>query len=129
MSGNGNETSKRGFALLDKEKQREIARSGGRAAHRKGAAHEFSATEARAAGRKGGLTISANKEHMARIGRSGGKARRGIRANGDGNGNGNGNGNGHRNGDGDGDRMMQSSASLPPMDAVSPPGGNGDGAV
>jgi hypothetical protein len=80
------ETSKRGFALLDKEKQREIARSGGQAAHRKGAAHEFTADEAREAGRKGGLAISSNREHMALIGRSGGRARRGTRANGNGNG-------------------------------------------
>jgi general stress protein YciG len=36
------------------EKQREIARKGGRAAHEKGAAHEWTADEARLAGRKGG---------------------------------------------------------------------------
>lgn len=36
------------------DKQREIARKGGRAAHEKGTAHEWTADEARAAGRKGG---------------------------------------------------------------------------
>jgi general stress protein YciG len=45
---------KRGFAAMDKERQREIAREGGRAAHRKGTAHRFTPQEAREAGRKGG---------------------------------------------------------------------------
>jgi len=36
------------------EKQREIASKGGRAAHEKGTAHEWTADEARSAGRKGG---------------------------------------------------------------------------
>jgi len=39
---------------MDIEKQRLIASKGGRAAHAKGTAHEWSAEEARAAGRKGG---------------------------------------------------------------------------
>ena len=47
-------TSKRGFASMDKEKQRQIASKGGRAAHQKGTAHEFTPEEARIAGRKGG---------------------------------------------------------------------------
>lgn len=47
-------TSKRGFASMDKEMQRAIASKGGKIAHEKGSAHEFSATEARAAGSKGG---------------------------------------------------------------------------
>lgn len=46
--------SNRGFAGMDKEKQREIAAKGGREAHRQGVAHEFDSEEARAAGRKGG---------------------------------------------------------------------------
>jgi general stress protein YciG len=58
---------------MDAEKQKEIARKGGRAAHEKGTAHEFTAHEARAAGRKGGERVSANREHMSRIGRIGGK--------------------------------------------------------
>lgn len=47
-------TSKRGFASMDNEKQRIIASKGGKAAHAKGTAHEWSSDEARAAGRKGG---------------------------------------------------------------------------
>jgi uncharacterized protein len=45
---------RRGFASMSAEKQREIASKGGRAAHEKGTAHEWTADEARAAGRKGG---------------------------------------------------------------------------
>ncbi len=47
----------RGFASMDRERQREIARKGGKAAHQKGTAHEWTSTEARVAGSKGG-TIS-----------------------------------------------------------------------
>ena len=52
-----NETRKerRGFASMSPEKQREIASKGGRAAHQKGTAHEWSSDEARDAGRKGGM--------------------------------------------------------------------------
>jgi len=45
---------RRGFASMSTEKQREIASKGGRAAHEKGTAHEWTADEARNAGRKGG---------------------------------------------------------------------------
>ena len=45
---------RRGFASLSPEKQREIASKGGRAAHEKGTAHEWTPDEARNAGRKGG---------------------------------------------------------------------------
>ncbi len=48
--------SRRGFASMSPDKQREIASKGGRAAHEKGTAHEWTPEEARAAGRKGGLT-------------------------------------------------------------------------
>ncbi len=48
---------------------------GGRAAHRKGTAHEFSPEEAREAGRKGGRAVSQNREHMSAIGREGGESR------------------------------------------------------
>ncbi len=44
----------RGFAAMDQQKQKEIARKGGRAAHEQGVAHEWSSTEAREAGKKGG---------------------------------------------------------------------------
>lgn len=43
---------RRGFAAMNKDKQREIASKGGRAAHAKGTAHQFTSEEARAAGRK-----------------------------------------------------------------------------
>ena len=45
---------RRGFASMTPEKQREIASKGGRAAHAKGTAHEWTSEEARVAGRKGG---------------------------------------------------------------------------
>lgn len=45
---------RRGFASMSAEKQREIASKGGRAAHNKGTAHEWTSDEARTAGRKGG---------------------------------------------------------------------------
>ena len=80
-SGSGQRTrSNRGFASMDRSKQREIASKGGRAAHQKGTAHEFDSGEARAAGRKGGVTVSRNREHMAAIGRRGGEARGANRA-------------------------------------------------
>ncbi len=47
-------TAKRGFASMDPEKQREIARKGGKVAHERGTAHEWDSQEARMAGRKGG---------------------------------------------------------------------------
>jgi general stress protein YciG len=59
---------------MDQERQREIARKGGRAAHEKGKAHEFTPDEARNAGRKGGEKVSVNRQHMAEIGRRGGKS-------------------------------------------------------
>src|SRR5689334_17772854 len=50
----GERKERRGFASMSPEKQREIASKGGRAAHEKGTAHEWSTDEARSAGRKGG---------------------------------------------------------------------------
>ncbi|WP_437594992.1 KGG domain-containing protein [Sorangium sp. So ce1000] len=67
--------SKRGFAAMNAELQRQIASQGGKAAHEKGTAHEFTSEEARAAGRKGGEAVSQNREHMAEIGRKGAEAR------------------------------------------------------
>src|SRR5580765_2736687 len=67
-------TKNRGFASMNTERQREIARKGGRAAHEKGKAHEFTSDEARAAGRKGGEKVSVNRKHMAEIGRRGGRS-------------------------------------------------------
>jgi len=68
-------TSKRGFASMDSAKQREIASKGGRAAHAKGTAHEFTSEEARVAGRKGGEAVSRDRAHMSAIGREGGHSR------------------------------------------------------
>lgn len=62
----------RGFAAMDKQRQREIARQGGRASHEQGTAHEFTTDEARAAGRRGGAQVSRDRAHMAAIGRRGG---------------------------------------------------------
>ena len=67
------DTSKRGFASMDPDKQREIASQGGKAAHEKGTAHEFTSEEAKEAGQKGGEKVSEDREHMAEIGREGGK--------------------------------------------------------
>jgi general stress protein YciG len=50
----GERRERRGFASMSPEKQREIASKGGRAAHQKGTAHEWTSEEARSAGRKGG---------------------------------------------------------------------------
>lgn len=46
--------NRRGFASMNREKQRLIASKGGKTAHRKGTAHKWTSDEARAAGRKGG---------------------------------------------------------------------------
>ena len=70
------EHSGRGFAAMPEAEQREIARKGGRAAHQKGTAHEFTPEEAVEAGRKGGRAVSQNRAHMAEIGRKGGLAAR-----------------------------------------------------
>jgi len=61
----------RGFAAMSPERQREIARKGGRAAHRAGTAHEFDVEEARAAGRKGGLAAHRPREGVIVPGSSG----------------------------------------------------------
>ena len=74
-------TSKRGFASMDPSKQREIASKGGRAAHAKGTAHEFTSDEARVAGRKGGEAVSRDRAHMSAIGREGGHSRGRARQN------------------------------------------------
>jgi general stress protein YciG len=59
---------------MDKDAQRAIASKGGRAAHARGTAHEFTSEEAAEAGRKGGRAVSRDRRHMAEIGRRGGKA-------------------------------------------------------
>lgn len=56
----------RGFASMDPAKQREIASKGGKAAHQKGTAHEWTSEEARDAGRKGG--IASHQRRRERLG-------------------------------------------------------------
>jgi len=60
-------TSNRGFASMDAARQREIASQGGRAAHEKGTAHEFTSEEAREAGRKGGQASGFRRAETARL--------------------------------------------------------------
>jgi len=55
-------TEDRGFASMDRNKQREIASKGGKAAHQKGTAHERTSEEAREAGRKGGMASHRRKQ-------------------------------------------------------------------
>jgi uncharacterized protein len=58
----------RGFASMDRARQREIASKGGKAAHVKGTAHEWSSEEAREAGRKGGMATHRRKQHAGEPG-------------------------------------------------------------
>ena len=55
----------RGFASMDRNKQRDIASKGGKAAHQKGTAHEWTSEEAREAGRKGGMASHRRKQDDA----------------------------------------------------------------
>jgi uncharacterized protein len=64
----------KGFANLDPARRKELASLGGKAAHAAGKAHTFTSAEARAAGKKGGATTSADRGHMSDIGRKGGLA-------------------------------------------------------
>jgi general stress protein YciG len=51
----------RGFAAMDRTLVSELAKRGGRAAHRAGTAHQFTSDEARVAGRKGGMATHAKR--------------------------------------------------------------------
>lgn len=64
-----------GFAALSPEQRSEIARKGGQTAQARGTAHRFTPAEAQVAGRQGGAKVSADRAHMAAIGRKGGLAR------------------------------------------------------
>ncbi len=66
---NGERKERRGFASMSPEKQREIASKGGKAAHQKGTAHEWTSEEARDAGRKGGIA-----SHQRRREQTGGQS-------------------------------------------------------
>lgn len=67
------DTSNRGFASMDPDKQREIAAEGGRAAHASGRAHEFTSEEARAAGAQSHKN-DGNRQSDDSEGGSGGKS-------------------------------------------------------
>lgn len=54
----------RGFASMDRAKQRDIASKGGKAAHQKGTAHEWTSEEARNAGRKGGIASHRRRREL-----------------------------------------------------------------
>lgn len=58
---------RRGFASMSPEKQREIASKGGRAAHQKGTAHEWTSEEARSAGRKGGQISRGGRGRLVEV--------------------------------------------------------------
>lgn len=76
-------SSPRGFAAMSQERQREIARQGGRAAHQQGKAHQFTSEEARAAGRRSHEIGSAHRftsEEARKAGRKGGENSRAGRA-------------------------------------------------
>ena len=60
----------RGFASMDRAKQREIASKGGKAAHQKGTAHEWTSEEARDAGRKGGIASHRRRREQMGVGGS-----------------------------------------------------------
>jgi uncharacterized protein len=79
--------SNRGFAAMDEAKQREIASKGGKAAHAKGTAHEFTSEQAAQAGSKGGKAAHAkgtahefSSQEAAAAGRKGGQNSHGSRA-------------------------------------------------
>jgi uncharacterized protein len=61
----------RGFASMDRVKQREIASKGGKAAHQKGTAHEWTSEEARDAGRKGGIASHRRRREQMGVGGNG----------------------------------------------------------
>lgn len=61
---------------MSPDQLRELASAGGRAAHDKGVWHSFTRDEARKAGRLGGAAVSRDREHMSRIGRIGGTAKK-----------------------------------------------------
>lgn len=71
----------RGFASMDRVKQREIASKGGKAAHQKGTAHEWTSEEARDAGRKGG--IASHRRRREQLAATLGTDNRGVGAGGD----------------------------------------------
>ena len=70
----GERKERRGFASMSPEKQREIASKGGRAAHQKGTAHEWTSEEARSAGRKGGQISRGGRGRLVESGAESGES-------------------------------------------------------
>lgn len=65
---------RRGFAAMDRDRVKEIASKGGKAAHAAGTAHQFSSDEARNAGRKGGMAPHVRRGGVRRRPSEGGGA-------------------------------------------------------
>ena len=63
---------RRGFAAMDRDRVKEIASKGGKAAHAAGTAHQFSSDEARNAGRKGGMAPHVRRGGVRRRASEGG---------------------------------------------------------
>jgi general stress protein YciG len=76
MTNEKAESRGRGFASMDRERQREISSQGGKAAHQKGTAHEFDSNEAREAGRKGGMVSGGRRRSRDAANTNGGEAAR-----------------------------------------------------
>ncbi len=57
----------RGFAAMDPKLVSELAKRGGKAAHRAGTAHQFTSDEARVAGRKGGMATHAKRREVTTL--------------------------------------------------------------
>ena len=64
-----------GFARVPKEKLRNWASLGGKAAQREKSGHRFTSEKAREAGKRGGATVAKDREYMRELGRRGGIAR------------------------------------------------------
>ncbi|MBC6989333.1 KGG domain-containing protein [Hymenobacter sp. BT491] len=62
--------STRGFAAMDPAQQKRIASEGGKASHASGRGHRFTSEEARAAGRKGGMSNRTRNEPSSPAARS-----------------------------------------------------------
>jgi general stress protein YciG len=80
----GERKERRGFASMTPEKQREIASKGGRAAHQKGTAHEWTSDEARSAGRKGGQISRGGRGRLIDQPEPAGQSGQSVTASGDG---------------------------------------------
>jgi general stress protein YciG len=69
------DTSKRGLASADEKTREEVARKGGESVSPENRSFAKDKERASEEGKKGGETVSKNREHMAEIGRKGGEAR------------------------------------------------------